>query len=104
MKAIFLFGHMPTVTAAYRHVDAMLRKAHVHDIAIAMVVSVDEDTAQALRQAGGELWHCGPADAAADDHGGITPDRCLHAQSWHDLTAQAVAALEVFLGQTGVPA
>lgn len=105
MKAIFLFGHMPTVTAAYRHVDALLRKRQqTHDIVIAMVASVDEETAQALRNAGGEIWHCAPAAEAPVDHRGLTPDRCLHAASWHELMQQSVAAVESFLRAPEVPA
>jgi hypothetical protein len=105
MKAIFLYGNRLAVTAAYRHVDAMLRKRpQLQDIVIAMVASVDEETAQSLRHAGGELWHCGPTGSSEADLGGITPDRCLHAASWYELTGQAVAAMESFIGGLGAPA
>lgn len=99
MKAIFLFGHMPTVTAAYRHVDGLLRKHQVTDIALAMVASVDGETAASLRQAGGVLWFCAPSDTpAAEGEAARGANRQLLAVSWHALAQQASAALHDYLG------
>lgn len=99
MKAIFLFGHMPTVTAAYRHVDALLRKHHVTDIVLAMVAGVDDETAASLRLAGGELWFCAPSDTpAAEGAAAVGADRRILAASWHALAQQVSGALHDFLG------
>jgi hypothetical protein len=99
MKAIFLFGHLATVTAAYRHLDALLRKHNVNGIALAMVASVDADTAASLRLAGGQLWFCAPSDTpAAEGESARAADRRLIVDSWHMLAQQAADALHEFLG------
>jgi hypothetical protein len=106
VRAIFLHGHQPTVTAAYMHVDALLRKLEVRDIVLAIVAAVDEHTAQTLRQSGGELWLCAPEpaqDQPAAPACTVRSDRELLAASWHELTTKAANALADFLGLPGVP-
>lgn len=105
MRAIFLYGHAPTVAAAYRHADALLRQEHVQNIVLAMVATVDEDTASSLRQAGGELWRCAPEDGPADcDAETVKADRELLAATWHELAARTAAAVYDFLGTVPVAA
>lgn len=109
MKAIFLYGHSLTVTAAYMQLDAMLRKHQARDIVLAMVAAVDEHTAHSLRQSGGELWRCAPeptTETAAIAHAmaSVLPDRDFLPASWHDLTSQVQVALQDFMAAGRVAA
>jgi hypothetical protein len=98
MRAIFLYGHMLTVAAAYRHLDALLRKHQVDDVALAITTGMNEQAAQALRDGGNQLWFCGPTGYPSIPS--VQPSRELLADSWHELTRQVAAAFHDYRGTT----
>lgn len=103
MKTIILYGHDETVQTAYTHLDALLRERQVRDIVLVQTRQVDQATAHGLRDAGGELWYCGPT--LTPPGGGWSPvsaDRYLLAACWGSLFGKVVTALNEFMGKTRV--
>lgn len=105
MKTIILFGHQDTVQTVYTHVDALLRQRQAADVAVIQTTVVDQTTEHALRDAGGELWYCGPT--LTPPGGGWSPvhaDRYLLSACWGSLAGKALTAMNEFMGKTRVAA
>lgn len=100
MRTIIVYGHQPTASAVFQHVDRMLREREDRRVGLAQTIHVDPPTAQALHEAGGELWYCGPMMQPA----GIAADRYLLADSLAVVLVKAEASLQEFLNKVRVAA
>jgi hypothetical protein len=100
VRTIILFGHQCTAQAAYEVVDAGLRKLQARDIVLAQTTHVDQATGRMLREAGGELWYCGPCLRPPDGAWSpLSADRYLVAMELSALARQATAALTDFMSR-----
>jgi hypothetical protein len=105
MKTIVLFGHHDAVQAAYLQLDLLLRQRQrqVRDIVLAQTPRVDQAQEHAIRDAGGELWYCGPN--LKPPGGGWSPvhaDRYLLSECWGALAGKVLTALNEFMAKTRV--
>jgi hypothetical protein len=103
VRSIVLFGHCDTVQAVYLYLDALVRERNVTDVALVQTTHVDQVTEHALRDAGGELWYCGPT--LSPPGGGWSPthaDRYLLSACWGGLPGKVLTAFNEFTGKTRV--
>lgn len=106
MRTIILYGHQCTAQAAFMHIDSMLHERQLRDIVLVQTVDMDQPTAHALRDAGGELWYCGPTltPPGACGWSPTNADRYLLADCFEKLGPKVTVAFGEFMNKTRVAA
>lgn len=99
MKIIALTGHPVAQQAAALHLRAMVNGRNLPVTVRTGIVAGAQ--AYIVHEAGGEIWHCGPATPGFDLQGGLI-DRTLPVVSFDDLAPHVQAFLDQFLTKTPI--